>query len=504
MTLLRSAGTTAFIALLLSTTALRADVTPEQVWDSWQKQYAAFGLEVAPGSMAREGNTLVLRDIVFSSETKLGEGPDGPSATTTLKVPALRLEDQGDGTVKASVEGTITGSNVAENGLGKPEVAHISIDKTEATAIVSGTPKALSYLVNAPVISVTVDTEPAPQSDTTPTTLNMVLNGLAGTQQVTADDAGQKIGTDLKAQGLTMHLEGSDPEDGGPVKADISLNDLAVLGTNVMPDGADSSDLGTALGLGMRSDMKMGFGGASYAMEAGTKEGPVNISGTAAAGQMQVSLDRDAFHYMVAGNGTSVSVQTAELPMPVSAQIDRSEIDLAMPLASTATPQPIAARLVLDGLSISEQLWGMFDPQSHLAHGPATLVVDLSGKARALVDLFSPEAAQSEMPPIELDSLDLNKLQLTAAGADLSGKGSMSFDNSGGMPMPVGSIDLQLSGAMKLMDGLVAMGVLPQDQAMFAKMMLGVYAVPKGEDMMTSKIEFQKGGKILANGQPIQ
>jgi hypothetical protein len=73
-----------------------------------------------------------------------------------------------------------------------------------------------------------------------------------------------------------------------------------------------------------------------------------------------------------------------------------------------------------------------------------------------------------------------------------------------GMPMPLGAIDLKLVGANGLMDKLVTMGLMPQDQAMFARMMMGLYAVPAGEDEMTSKIEFKEGGEILANGQRIQ
>ncbi|MFD2173058.1 DUF2125 domain-containing protein [Rhodobacter lacus] len=505
MARLRSTGTTTVFALFLSTTALCADVTPEQVWESWQKQYTAFGFEVVPGSVAREGNTLAIRDVVFTSKVPVGEGAAAQTSTTTLTVPALLLQDQGDGTVKAAVDGEIDGSNVVTSATGAPETAQIHIDKTSATAVVSGTPEAMSYLVDAPAISINVaSTQMGGSGDAIPSALTMVLSGLSGTQQVGEDAAGQQIHTDLKAVSLSMHLEGADPEDGGAVKADIGFSDLAVLGENVMPAGADSSDLGAALTMGLRSDMKMGFGGATFAMEAATKEGPVNVSGTAQAGQTHISLAKEAFRYMVSGTGTALSVQTAQLPVPMSAQIERSEIDLAMPLAASATPQPMTARLVLDGLNVSEQLWSMVDPQGHLGHGPATLVIDLSGKARALIDLFSPEAAQSSVPPVELDSVDINKLQLTAAGADLSGTGALTFDNSGGMPVPIGAIDLQLSGANKLMDGLVAMGLLPQDQVMFGKMMMAVYAVPKGEDLLTSKIEFKDGGKIFANGQPLQ
>lgn len=109
-----------------------------------------------------------------------------------------------------------------------------------------------------------------------------------------------------------------------------------------------------------------------------------------------------------------------------------------------------------------------------------------------------------QTPPVELDSLKINQVRLAVAGAELSGTGDLTFDNAAPVPMPLGAIDLSLNGAKGLMDKLVTMGLVPQDQAMFAQMMLGVYAVPSGDDAVTSKIEFKEGGQILANGQRIQ
>jgi hypothetical protein len=71
------------------------------------------------------------------------------------------------------------------------------------------------------------------------------------------------------------------------------------------------------------------------------------------------------------------------------------------------------------------------------------------------------------------------------------------------MPKPVGAVDLSLTGGNRLIDTLVAMGVVPEDQAGFARMMLGLYAVPSGEDALTSKIEFKEDGGIYANGQRV-
>jgi hypothetical protein len=55
------------------------------------------------------------------------------------------------------------------------------------------------------------------------------------------------------------------------------------------------------------------------------------------------------------------------------------------------------------------------------------------------------------------------------------------------------------------MDTLVNMGLLPQEQAMGARMMMGLFARPgDGPDTLTSTIEVKEDGSVLANGQRIQ
>ena len=112
--------------------------------------------------------------------------------------------------------------------------------------------------------------------------------------------------------------------------------------------------------------------------------------------------------------------------------------------------------------------------------------------------------AESPAMPGELEQLSLNELKLSAVGAELTGTGAATFDNSAGTPKPVGAIDLKLVGANALIDKLVAMGLIPEDQAMGARMMMGMFGQAAGEDTLTSKIEFKEDGGIYANGQRIQ
>ena len=109
-----------------------------------------------------------------------------------------------------------------------------------------------------------------------------------------------------------------------------------------------------------------------------------------------------------------------------------------------------------------------------------------------------------------MNSIDINALELTAAGASLTGTGAFEIDNSdtqtfSGMPKPVGAVDLKLVGGNGLIDKLVAMGLLPEDQAMGARMMMGLFTIPSGKpDTLTSKIEVNDQGHVLANGQRLR
>ncbi len=48
------------------------------------------------------------------------------------------------------------------------------------------------------------------------------------------------------------------------------------------------------------------------------------------------------------------------------------------------------------------------------------------------------------------------------------------------------------------------MGLLPEQEAMGFRMMMSMFTVATGDDTMTSKIEINEQGHILANGQRIQ
>ena len=101
-------------------------------------------------------------------------------------------------------------------------------------------------------------------------------------------------------------------------------------------------------------------------------------------------------------------------------------------------------------------------------------------------------------------------MQIKLAGADVTGTGALTFDNTdmttfAGVPAPTGSVDLKAVGVNGLLDKLMAMGLVPEDQMMGARMMLGMFAkVVEGEtDTMTSSIKFEDK-HLFVNGMQLQ
>ena len=115
----------------------------------------------------------------------------------------------------------------------------------------------------------------------------------------------------------------------------------------------------------------------------------------------------------------------------------------------------------------------------------------------------------SKTAPGLLNSLNLNQLSVKLAGAELTGAGAFTFDNSDmttfpGTPLPTGKIDLKAVGLNALIDKLVAMGLVPKDQALQGRMVLAMFANTSAtSDEMTSTLEF-KDKHFFANGQQLQ
>ena len=127
-----------------------------------------------------------------------------------------------------------------------------------------------------------------------------------------------------------------------------------------------------------------------------------------------------------------------------------------------------------------------------------------------LAETLSTIESASPLVNCVTNAVTVNDLLISAAGAKLTGTGDFTFDNTnaaamGGMPTPAGTANLQLVGANALIDKLIKMGLVSDQDAMGARMMMGMLAVPgDAPDTLNSEITMTEDGQILANGQRIK
>ncbi|MDF0600708.1 DUF2125 domain-containing protein [Psychromarinibacter sp. C21-152] len=481
-----------------------ADVTSAEVWEAWQSAAEEMGQTFTAGSESQDGGTLTVTDLQFGMETT--------DASASGTIPEIVFTEQGDGTVaidmSPSYDMTVT---VAPEGAEEVEVG-VNIATDGLDMVASGTPDAVSYDyvaagMTASVTELVVDGESL-ELDTT-----VELSDLAGSYTVGGDS---DMASQFTAASMVLMLHMDEPDGGdGTVDATFDFADLSVKsdGSLAMMAGG-VKELAAALGEGMSSQTSVSHGAATYLVDFQDGSDMFHLDGSTDSGLLEIALSADSFSYDIGNTGLDFTVSGSEIPLPqVAVQMGEFGFGLMLPPSASEEPQDFSFGLTMADLSIDEQIWGMIDPQGQLPHDPATLILDVAGQANFLFDLFDPESAgmvEADMPA-EIHALDIEELRLAAVGTELTGGGSFTFDMDDmetfdGVPAPTGTLNLRLTGANALLDTLVSMNLLPEDQAMGARMMMGLFARPgDGEDVLVSEIEIDGAtGAITANGQRIQ
>jgi len=505
MTAFKLKAAVSAMALLVAGPAL-ADVTAQQVWDDWKAQMAIYGESgLTIGSETYEGGVLTVTDLGFDVA-----GEDGSTATGNL--PELVLTENGDGTVTVTMseEYPISISTPADPDTGSEasEVA-LALRQSGLEMTVSGDPGALTYDLSAARYAVELDSVTEAGAEM-PAEALFAFNDIAGSYTSTAG-AMREVAYDLGAASMDLLLDVTNPEDSSHLMVSGKVTDVATQATVTMPlDPAADPEMMMMNGFAMEGGYTTG--GGQYIFEFTDASGPTNGTFSTETGALDFQFSKDSVAYNGSATGVALNATSAAMPIPIEASIGEYGVNFAMPLSQTEAPAPWALGLNLRELSLNEEIWAIFDPQALLSHDPATVTVDLSGTATLLFDVMDPaqaEAMGSAPMPGQVNSVDINEVNVAFGGASVTGTGSFTLDNDDmttfpGMPKPTGAVDLQLNGVNKLIDTLATMGLLPDDQVMGARMMLGMFATPVGDDQLTSRIEVTEDGQVIANGQRIQ
>jgi hypothetical protein len=284
---------------------------------------------------------------------------------------------------------------------------------------------------------------------------------------------------DLTTKYLFPHFKGIDPEN--PLSSFDPTRDMFIE----YSVGASTarSTIGSALGP-MEVDMKFGSGVGAFSL----KDSVASISGT--------SSD---VNYNITATGMGMP--------PMQFDLKEAIVNVAIPLDNVDESKPATYKVALDGLVLSDQVWGMFDAKGLLPRDEISLDIDLSANMRWLKKLTDIDLEdQNQAPPLEADSATINALNLKIAGAELTTSGEVQINNSQFPPVPDGTLNVSLKGAFGLLNKLTEMGLVPAQNAMMIQGMSGMFFKPgnEGEDHLVSTIVMTKDGKISANGMPLK
>ena len=505
MTFLRSATLTSAFALMAGPAL--AQVAAGDVWADWKEVLENYGIDVATANETSSGGTTIVSGLSLGFEM--------PEGAFSIALGSVTFEDQPNVQTNGfSTSGTWDLNdplvmNVTDED-GEDATIRMTLTQPGAEILVSGAPDAMRYDFNYPEISVSeFDVDGTDIPEDFPAMIEVTARDMTGYMAM-QDSELRAYDSVVSLASLVADIAVDVPEDegGGSFAMTFDLADLqqTTTGTFGVIDMAMSA--AEMIGGGMRQDSRATHGPARYTIEADGPDGAFRMEAEAASGSLDMSIDEQGISYGTSTSDTTVSITGDAIPLPaVNLSIAESGGTFSMPLVPGEAPQDFGVVLRLVGLEVDDMIWGLFDPAGQLPRDPATLIVDLGGTAILTDDFTDPDYAEdpSAAMPGTVEELKINALQLTLAGAELTGTGDFAFDNSMGMPMPSGQADLMLSGGNTLLDTLVGMGLLPEEQAMGARMMLGMFARPgPGEDTLTSQIEVTPDGQVLANGQRIR
>lgn len=485
-------------AALFAGTAAYADLTAAQVWDDWKSQYEQYGEgSLSIGAEETSSGVVTVRDITLSV--------DDDDVNIEVSVGNITFNEQADGSVRVTMADSFPLVVTGVDGV----VITIMMSQENLEMNVSGTPELMEYDITAD--SYTVAFQDAVNGDVTINgDASLIARDMAGSYTV-AKDTMRNISSDASIGSIDVLVDFQIPGgDGEYVTGAAKINGLQSQSVADVP-----------LDIGNSEDMFVnGFSVAGgYTIDSADYVFDINAEGDQTAGSVSTGtvtltgeLNSKTVAYESRTNDVVVNLQTSEVPLPIEINLAEYGFGFRMPVGTTEEPADFGLKFDLVDLVIGDVVWDIFDPSKVLSRDPATLEVALTGTARALIDFLDPAqqaAMDSTDVPYELSTLSLDTLRIMAAGALFTGSGAFTFDNSdmqtfAPLPRPEGDATFEITGLNKLLDNLVAMGLVPEEDIMGPRMMMGMFARSTGDDQMAIDIEIEDNGQVKVNGNRVR
>lgn len=503
MPLARILAATALVPL--SALPAAADVTARDVWSNLRTAWEAFGGEFSGTATDGSGGRLDIDGMGLSWTLPKDGG------TLAIRQSAFGLVENDDGTVSFDIPDEMTLTVSGDTEKSGPFSGTLLMSTEDFSMEASGRPDEVTYTFDSTRMGFRLGEWTSESTDVAELGFEGAVEAMKGTSTVTVTD--RVTMTSTSTTGLQTFEVTSADGKGGTTESDGSAASSLAEVVMILPKGGlDVMNMAAAFAKGTS------FSVVNKLTDYETTQVIRHDDKLVSNQQSRVGSYDQSLNLAESGLAIEASATDADnrvempmaLPVPIEVSAEEGSFALALPVSAGDDAQPASLQMDLAGLTLADDLWALFDREAKLPRDPMALTLDLQGRVKNTLDWFDFATVAARMDakeiPVELKSLDIRQILLRAAGAEATGEGELEFDNTdtttyGGLPKPEGSVDVTLKGVNTLIDRLIEMKILPESQAMGARMMIGMVAKPaEGEDVLTSHVEFTDNGQILANG----
>ncbi|MFM7443614.1 MAG: hypothetical protein ACKO2N_06840, partial [Tabrizicola sp.] len=242
------------LALVFLATSAQADVTPQEVWASWQAMMTAAGQELTVGNTADNGSSVEVTDMVVTYKDQLGGG-------ATISFDKLTFTDNGDGTVTVAMpESYPIAMTFPDKGEEGPGSMKLTVSQPGAKIIAGGSATETSYDIAAPTTTVKLDEITDIGGEKLDTQAELALTDLAAKYSVAKNGEGMVLDSSFTSKSMALKIAGQGTEGEGAGTVDMSFADVTGATKGNFLSAELMANMAAALNSGFTMDTSLSFG----------------------------------------------------------------------------------------------------------------------------------------------------------------------------------------------------------------------------------------------------
>ena len=373
-----------------------------------------------------------------------------------------------------------------------PKVINIRMTGEDLSFAVEGlTSGDHRYVASARELALGLDQEDLPNR------VDLNISGLSG--NIARDAETWTSGTQLGRLGLSV--DGTDDE-GRESEFELEIGTFSMTTTAELPPSADLNEIlfGTEEGSVEIAYSAGSIGSRALSSDSSGGGGTLRFNGSAGTGVIGIQNGTMEVRAESRQNAWSVEPNHEESDVRGTVQAEAVQAYYKLPTAPRETPQPAGFRFAVIALDGDEEFWNSLDPGAVLDRSNAEMLVDIEATAKVTdrLDTMRPTGRL----PLTLSNISVNALNLSALGAEAQASGDVEVLQP--INLPLGALDIRISKANAVLNGLMQAGLIDEPTWTTATAMLQVYARPgDGDDVWETELTFGNDG-ILVNGLRVQ